>query len=36
VSKVRVLTSRDVNVEELARKDDDDPLGRDVDAPPAS
>jgi len=34
VSKVRVLTTRDVNVEELARKDDADPLGRDV--PPAT
>ena len=33
VSKVRVLTTRDVNVEELARKEDADPLGRDV--PPA-
>jgi hypothetical protein len=34
VSKVRVVTTNDVNVEELARKDDADPLGRDV--PPAT
>ena len=30
VSKVNVSTTRDVNVEELARKEDADPLGRDL------
>ena len=33
VSKVRVLTTRDVNVEELARKEDVDPLGRELRPP---
>ena len=33
VSKVRVLTTRDVNVEELARKDDVDPLGAEIRPP---